>query len=388
MCNDVKMIVAQLLLLIILYGAVADRLPVPILGAGGVLSPHVVGTSALAASSSPSVHDVNDTRSAPSSIEVEQRYFDLKRYRDATNSYLEETYKGKVMLCQIPDYPLCDVYVCGTLHVSKTSADMVKDTIRKVAPDYIILELCDGRIDSICDASLDEEMLKNMTLRSIFKHSYQERSFLTFGTSLLSWMQLKASKAMGNKLGQELYVAAKEGYEQQSSVILGDRLYSVTVQRCFDQLKFFEKVKVVFTLLYEVLSMTVRSIKEYIAKTENDNDFMKKELEKFERMLPSLARIIIRERDEYIAQIVCDVARSGFGNDKYRDASTDYRGKIVVVVGAAHMPGIKSWLLKNGSTEDRLKEISMSSKQLTPTWPGRNRFAFVNVNSIFQPSPK
>merc|ERR1711871_932427 len=109
-----------------------------------------------------------------------------------------------------------------------------------VAPHYVILELCDSRLDSICDTSLDEEILGNMTWSNIFRRSYQERSFVTLGTSLLSWMQLKASKAMGNKLGQELYVAAKEGYKQQSHVILGDRLYSVTVQRCFDQLKILE----------------------------------------------------------------------------------------------------------------------------------------------------
>lgn len=323
--------------------------------------------------------------SAAQSLQVEKRLDDQSSYRTTVNSYLSGAYKGKVVLCQIPDFPLCDVYVCGTLHVSKTSADMVNDTVSRVKPDYIIIELCDGRIDSLCDSTLDEELLKNMTLGSIFKQGYQEKSFLVLGTSLLAWMQLKASKAMGNKLGQELYVAAKEGRNQQSSVILGDRLYSVTVQRCFDQLKVFEKIKVVFTLLYEVLSMTVRSIKEYIAKSENDEDFMKKELEKFERLLPSLARIIIHERDEYLAQVVYDVARSGFGNYKYRDADRVFRGKIVVVVGAAHMAGIKAWLLKNGSTEERIKEISMSSKHQTPTWPGRTRFSFVDVNSIFAP---
>ena len=351
----------------------------------GALLPPARLLSKAFASAAPSTAKEAVNGSIEISNKIDDKLNGLFSYRAATNTYLEETYRGRVMLCQIPDFPLCDVYVCGTLHVSKTSADMVKDTIERVKPDYIILELCDGRIDSICDTTFDDELLKNMTLGNIFKQGYQERSFSVLGTSLLTWMQLKASKAMGNKLGQELYVAAKEGYNQQSSVILGDRLYSVTIQRCFDQLKLFEKIKVLFTLLYEVLSMTVRSIKDYIAKSENDEDFMKKELEKFERLLPSLARIIIHERDEYLAQVVYDVARGGFGNYKYRDADRAFRGKIVVVVGAAHMAGIRAWLLKNGSTEERIKELSTSSKQQVPTWPGGTRFSFVDVNTIFAP---
>ena len=41
----------------------------------------------------------------------------------------------------------------------------------------------------------------------------------------------------------ELAMAAHTGAEQGALVILGDRAYSVTIQRCFDQLRLYEKLK-------------------------------------------------------------------------------------------------------------------------------------------------
>jgi pheromone shutdown protein TraB len=319
---------------------------------------------------------------------VANRLHEIEKQQNDTTRYLEEKYMGKVVCCEIPEFPQCDVFVCGTLHVAKTSADMVKDVIRAVKPQYVVLELCDARIDSICDSALDEELLQNITLTKIVGQSLEQRSFMVLGSGLLTWMQLKASSAMGSKLGQELYVAAKEGYNHESTVILGDRLYSVTMQRCFDHLYFIEKMKLVLMLLYEVLSMTVHSMKDYISKTEDDADFIKKEMKRFEKHLPSFAKVVIHERDEYMSQIIYNIARKGFGNYKIRGTDIGMRGKIVVVVGAAHLSGISKWLSMNGSTDERVNDISTSSKETASTWPGRDKFILCDVSAIFGGSDK
>ena len=81
---------------------------------------------------------------------------------------------------------------------------------------------------------------------------------------------------VGNKLGGELSVAAQEGIARYDSretspppspsfcrpldprcvlsgatVVLGDRLYGVTIQRVFDALGWREKIKMVVILLWE-----------------------------------------------------------------------------------------------------------------------------------------
>ena len=52
-------------------------------------------------------------------------------------------------MCHSVVSPHINIYLCGTLHVAQTSADMVKDVIRCVQPDFVMLELCEARIDNL-----------------------------------------------------------------------------------------------------------------------------------------------------------------------------------------------------------------------------------------------
>ena len=64
---------------------------------------------------------------------------------------LLQKYKGRIVCCTIAQFPHCDVLLCGTLHVAKTSADMVQDVVRSLVPQYIVLELCEARIDNLLE---------------------------------------------------------------------------------------------------------------------------------------------------------------------------------------------------------------------------------------------
>ena len=124
---------------------------------------------------------------------------------------LLQKYKGRVVCCTIAQFPHCDVLLCGTLHVAKTSADMVQDVVRSLAPQYIVLELCEARIDNLLEV-YDVANTQNVTLVQVAREAYREKSFKVFGMGLLTWMQLKAAKVVGNKLGGELTMAAKVAY--------------------------------------------------------------------------------------------------------------------------------------------------------------------------------
>ena len=245
---------------------------------------------------------------------------------------------------------------------------MVNETITALQPHYTVVELCGERRDAILNVVADEEE-EVLTFRGIVRTATQDRSFLSFGTGtyqypftpcilpvyppcahcpipislslplplqgLLAWMQQKASRATNSKLGNELFVAAKASYQVSAIVVLGDRLYPVTMQRCLERLNFMEKTKFVAMLLFEVFSMTARSIKDYVSKSEGNEDFLLQQMESFEKHLPKFAEVIIHERDEYLAQTVYEIARNGFRGYEYGGIGTPFRGKIVVVVGAA-----------------------------------------------------
>ena len=115
--------------------------------------------------------------------------------------------------------------------MSRTSVDMVKEVIQTVRPSYVVVEVCDARIDGLCASDpdpADMAIAMNITLSGILKSTLlnkEHRSIKVFGAEVLGWMQVKAAKVMGNKLGGELAMAAHTGAEQGAMIILGDRAY-------------------------------------------------------------------------------------------------------------------------------------------------------------------
>ena len=336
---------------------------------------------------------------------------------------LSAKYGKRFVRCSVPLYPHCDVYLCGTPHVAKTSAEMVSDVVRGIKPHFVVLELCESRLDSLYEIDTNEQLAANVTLGFVLRSSWEDRSFKTLGMGLLSWMQLKAAAVMGSKLGGELSMAAKEGalLQPPAHVVLGDRLYGVTIQRVFDELGALEKLRMGALLLWEVVTLSVFRLKEYVRKTEVDDDFINDEIARFGRWLPTFARVIVGERDEYMAQTLLEIARVGFGDAAKIAAAAAAsaaaaaaaggvagvaggeggggrggrggasagavpapppRGRILAVCGAAHLAGIQRCLAAGGCSEEHVRNISSSSKH-NATWPGRGMLQVVNSKLLW-----
>jgi hypothetical protein len=184
---------------------------------------------------------------------------------ESTIATLVDKYKDRMVHCTIPQFPNCDIFLCGTLHVAKTSAEMVTDVINELKPDFVVLELCETRADSLCVREL-----ANVTLADVMKATIKDKSMKTFGEGMLAWLQLKAAKTMGNTLGGELSQAAQSAYQNNAILVLGDRLYGVTIQRVFDKLNGIEKAKMLGILMWEVMTMSFWKLRDYIKKTESD----------------------------------------------------------------------------------------------------------------------
>ncbi len=71
---------------------------------------------------------------------------------------------------------------------------MIFVAINRLRPDFVVLELCDGRIETLCEEiEMTNEEEANITLASVCKDFWKEKSFKTFGIGLLMWMQIKVS---------------------------------------------------------------------------------------------------------------------------------------------------------------------------------------------------
>lgn len=172
-------------------------------------------------------------------------------------------------------------------------------------------------------------------------------------------MQHKTASLSGNKLGREIEVAAQEASKCGSYIILGDRPFSQTMRRVDENINWSERIQLVFAPIFEICTLTIKNLQDYIRKSEEDFDFITKEMESFARYMPNLARVIIFERDEYMAINIVQLVRSVdiFHKRNSRNASQPIR--IVAVVGAGHLKGIQHRLLTPWNlTKDRLLDIS------------------------------
>ena len=147
----------------------------------------------------------------------------------------------------------------------------------------------------------------------------------------------------------------------------------------------------VFVVIWEVVTMSLFKIKDYIRKTEDDVDFIKGEIDKFSKHMPSFADVIIAERDEYLSQTLHEIADVGFGGrylgKQPREGngvlSRDRKNSIVAVIGAGHLLGVQKHLSQGVVSIERIHEISRSSKHVSPTWPGRGILHVVNSDVLF-----
>ena len=211
-----------------------------------------------------------------------------------------------------------DVIIIGTAHVSRESADLVARVIEEEQPDTVSVELCQSRYQAITQ----KDRWENTDLLKVIK---EKKAFLLLSNLLLSSFQRRIGRKLGIKPGQEMMIAIQSAEAIGAQVHLADRDIRTTLTRAWRMMGFWRKLKLLFSLL--------TSMGEVDNITQEDVEKMKNQyvlealLSELGQAMPELRNILIDERDRYLAS-------------KIRTAPGE---KIVAVVGAGHVPGIKKY---------------------------------------------
>eukprot|EP00887_Chlorella_sp_A99_P002758 scaffold6.g2758.t1 len=121
-----------------------------------------------------------------------------------------------------------EIYLVGTAHVSKASAQEVRDTIRLVRPDAVMVELCAGRAARLRAGSTSNGSFLRDALGSLFAPGAQ------FGQQLFKMsMQgfYRFLQSLGMDPGAEFKAAMVEAERCGARIVYGDRDMNVTLQR-------------------------------------------------------------------------------------------------------------------------------------------------------------
>ncbi|HLS35337.1 MAG TPA: TraB/GumN family protein [Bacillota bacterium] len=208
-----------------------------------------------------------------------------------------------------------EIILIGTAHVSKRSAEQVKEVIEAEQPDTVCVELDEQRYDSI----MDENRWRNMDIFKVIKDG--KATFLLMNLAISSF-QKRMAKQFGIQAGQEMIQGIESAEEVGAELVLADRNIQTTFSRIWRGIGLKAKAMLLTSVFAGIFSN--ETITEEELEEMKSQDMLDSMLQEFTENFPSLKVPLIDERDQYLAQ-------------KIKDAPGK---KIVAVLGAAHVPGI------------------------------------------------
>jgi len=220
--------------------------------------------------------------------------------------------------------------IVGTAHISRQSANLVKEVIETERPDTVCIELDEKRYKALSE----KKRWENLDLKTIIRE--KQLSTLIMNLVLASY-QKKLGEKLGVEPGLELLQAARTATELDLPLEICDREVRITLRRAWHSMNFWQKLKFLtsgLAGLFEKQELNEEKLAELRSK-----DVLSEMMEELGKVMPVLKRVLIDERDTYLAE----KTKMAKGN------------KIVAVVGAGHVNGIIQHL--NNDLEVNLSDI-------------------------------
>jgi len=203
----------------------------------------------------------------------------------------------------------------GTAHISRESAELVREVIEQERPDAVCVELDAQRYAALSQKRRWEALDLKQVIRS-------RQLAALIANLLLASYQKRLGGALGVMPGTELMEATKVGEELGIPVSLCDRDVRVTLRRAWASMSFFKKAQLMATFLASAFESP--ELDEEELRRLRERDVMTELMEELGQAMPDLKRVLIDERDAYLAQ-------------RIREAPGR---RLVAVVGAGHVQGM------------------------------------------------
>lgn len=224
------------------------------------------------------------------------------------------------------EYQDKEIILIATAHVSKESAELVKQVISAERPDSVCIELDEDRFKSMQnpDAWEKTDLVKIIKAKKV--------GFLIANLVLGSY-QKKIAKKLNVTVGGEMKQGIESAAEIGANLVLADRSIQTTFLRIWRKLSFWEKTKLFGGLLFSFDDDT--DISNQDLQDMLQQDMLESVIADVRKQLPQVGDILIGERDQFLAA-------------KIKNAPGK---KVVAVLGGAHVPGVKEEIYKTQDIE-------------------------------------
>ncbi len=228
----------------------------------------------------------------------------------------------------------------GTAHISRESADLVRQVIEAERPDCVCVELDRQRYEALSQ----KHRFESLDLKEVIRQ--RQLSTLLINLILAAY-QKQLGATLGVMPGTELLEATRVAGELGVPVALCDREVRVTLRRAWGALSLWRKLGLFTSLLGALFERP--ELSEEDLRALRQQDVVSKLMQELGEQFPALKSVLIDERDGYLARKI----ESAAGR------------RIVAVVGAGHVDGIRRALVERRDIDvTALDEVPPTS----PVW--------------------
>ena len=230
------------------------------------------------------------------------------------------------------------ITLVGTAHVSQKSVDLVEEKIRTGEYDRVAIELCPPRLENLTKKS----MWKSLDIYQVLR---QGKGTLLLINLALSAYQKRLAEKIGVEPGQEMMKAIELSTEYGLPLEVIDRDITTTLQRMYREVSFWQKLKLFSSLIASIF--VGEEVTEQQIEDLKEGDMLHSMVEEFGEVLPSVKKVLIDERDQYMVGKLVEMTQS-----------PDRPKHILAMVGAGHLVGMLP-TFENLPTPEVLEELNV-----------------------------
>jgi pheromone shutdown-related protein TraB len=231
---------------------------------------------------------------------------------------------------------MSNITLVGTAHVSAESVREVRETILAKKPKYVALELCEPRFESITKKKKWEQTPITEMIKG-------NKPYFLLGYSLIAAFERKLGAKTGVRPGDEMMEGNRAAKKVGAKVVLVDRPIDITLKRAWKMAGFAEKLRIAKEFVVSIFGAGEDITEETIEDLKKE-DVISELMAELAKIAPSAKRVLIDERDEYIAGKL-----SGLD------------GSCVAIVGKGHKKGIEAHLKAKKKVDfKKLEEVPSS----------------------------
>jgi pheromone shutdown-related protein TraB len=235
----------------------------------------------------------------------------------------------------------------GTAHVSRSSADAVRELSASGEFDAIAVELCQARYDALTSE-------RKWTDLDLYKIIREGKAGLVMANLALSAYQRRIAEQFGIEPGAEMRAAAETARKLDLPLQLVDRDLATTLKRSYANVPWYKRLYLSAGLALGMVSS--EEIDEESIEKLKEGDILESTFTEFAEQSPELYEALISERDRYMAA-------------RLREENSGSTGrKVLVVIGAGHMEGIARYL-ETGEADPQTERRALEVMPRPSRWP-------------------